>query len=124
MRMGFRDVAALAGGLPAWEQAGGAVERGRPAAAPFGWDAARAAVPRVAPRELDAALHGTHGELAGAALIDVDQSDAYARGHVPGAAWICRSRLEARLGATAPDRSRPVVVTCGDGVASTLAAAT
>src|SRR5581483_5056423 len=45
-------------------------------------------------------------------------------GHVPGAAWICRSRLEARLGATAPDRSRPVVVTCGDGVASTLAAAT
>ncbi|MBI1964070.1 MAG: rhodanese-related sulfurtransferase, partial [Candidatus Rokubacteria bacterium] len=56
--------------------------------------------------------------------LDVDQSDAYARGHVPGAGWLCRSRLELTIGAVAPDRARPVVVTCGDGLASTLAAAT
>jgi 3-mercaptopyruvate sulfurtransferase SseA len=43
---------------------------------------------------------------------------------VPGAAWICRSRLEARIGDVAKDRARRVVVTCPDGVASTLAAAT
>jgi len=51
-------------------------------------------------------------------------SDEYARGHVPGAGWICRSRLESRLPSAAPDRVRPLVLTCGDGVASTLAAAT
>jgi len=54
----------------------------------------------------------------------VDQSDAYARSHVPGAIWVCRSRLEDRIAAVAPDRGRAVVVTCGDGVASTLAAVT
>ncbi|HTO10202.1 MAG TPA: rhodanese-like domain-containing protein [Candidatus Binatia bacterium] len=112
-RMGFPDVAALAGGLPAWTEAGGAVETGHPTAVPFGYEAARAAVPGVRP-----------GDLGDALVIDVDTSDAYARGHVPGATWICRSRLETRIGAVAPDRARPIVVTCGDGRASTLAAAT
>jgi rhodanese-related sulfurtransferase len=112
-RMGFPDVAVLGGGLPAWQQAGGAVETGHPSPAPFGWDAARAAVPRVSP-----------DDLGGALLLDVGPSDAYTRGHVPGAAWICRSRLEARIAEAAPDRARPIVVTCADGVASTLAAAT
>src|ERR671936_731570 len=48
--------------------------------------------------------------------------DGFARGHVPGAGWICRSRIETRIARVAPDRARPIVVTCGDGVASTLAA--
>jgi rhodanese-related sulfurtransferase len=64
------------------------------------------------------------GGLGGALVLDVDQSDAYTRGHVPGAVWVCRSRLEDRIGALAPDRTCPLVVTCGDGRASTLAAAT
>jgi rhodanese-related sulfurtransferase len=113
-KMGFPDVAVLAGGLPAWQRAGGAVESGHPAAPPAGWDTARAAAPRVTPAQLG----------ADATVIDVGPSDAYARGHVPGAAWICRSRLEARIGMAAPDRARPIVLTCPDGTASTLAAAT
>jgi rhodanese-related sulfurtransferase len=112
-RMGFPDVAVLAGGLPAWTEADGPVETGHPAAQPFGLTLARAAVPAVPP-----------GDLADALVLDVDQSDAYTRGHVPGAAWVCRSRLEDRVGTVAPDRARPIVVTCGDGTASTLAAAT
>jgi rhodanese-related sulfurtransferase len=112
-KMGFPDVAVLAGGLPSWRQAGGAIETGHPTPTPFGWDAARAAVPRVSPDGIGDAL-----------VLDVGPSDAYARGHVPGAAWICRSRLEARIGAVTADRARPIVVTCADGVASTLAAAT
>jgi len=112
-RMGFPDVAALAGGVPAWIEAGGAVETGHPSPAPFDYEAARAAVGSVKP-----------GDLGDALVLDVDTSDAYARGHVPGAAWICRSRLEAKIGAVASDRARPIVVTCGDGRASTLAAAT
>jgi rhodanese-related sulfurtransferase len=103
----------LAGGLSAWTEAGGAIETGHQAPMPFGYEAARAAVPAV-----------KAGDLGNAAVIDVDTSDAYARGHVPGATWICRSRLEARIAAVAPDRARPVVVTCGDGRVSTLAAGT
>jgi rhodanese-related sulfurtransferase len=113
MRMGFPDVAVLAGGLPAWVQAGGATETGHLQATPHGLDAARAAVPAVAA-----------GDLGDAVILDVDQSDAYTRGHVPGATWVCRSRLEDCVATLVPDRARSVVMTCGDGAASTLAAAT
>src|SRR5437588_6030381 len=92
-RMRFPDVAVLSGGLPAWTEAGGAIESGHPAALPFGYEAARDAVEAVPP-----------GDVGDALVVDVDQSDAYARGHVPGAAWICRSRLESRIGALATDR--------------------
>src|SRR5437870_1483919 len=112
-RMGFPDVAVLAGGLPAWTAAGGAVERKHPTVVPFGWEAARQRVARVAP-----------GDLGTGLILSVDQSDAYARGHVPGARWLCRSRLEWTIGTLAPERQAPIVVTCADGVASTLAAAT
>jgi len=112
-RMGFPDVAVLAGGLPAWVEAGGAVERGHPPVLPVGLDAARAAVVAVPP-----------GDLGDAVIVDVDQSDAYARGHVPGATWVCRSRLEDLIATVAPDRAQPIVTTCGDGSASTLASVT
>src|SRR5205823_6255425 len=80
-RMGLPDVAVLAGGLPAWTADGGAVETGLPLAVPVGWETARARVARVSP-----------GDLGPALIVSVDQSDAYARGHVPGAWWLCRSR--------------------------------
>jgi rhodanese-related sulfurtransferase len=110
-KMGFPDVAVLAGGVPAWQRAKGAIETGHPAPAPQGWDAARAAVPGVSPDEVGDAM-----------VIDVGPSDAYARGHVPGAAWICPSRIELRIPEAA--RQRQLVVTCPDGIASTLAAVT
>jgi rhodanese-related sulfurtransferase len=102
----------LAGGLPAWIQASGAVETGPPASVPAGWESARAAVATVAPGPLDAAV-----------ILNVDPSDLYAGQHVPGAAWLCRSRLELQAGARLPDRDAPVVVTCADGLHSTLAGA-
>src|SRR2546428_562627 len=77
------------------------------------WDARRAAARTRKPGDLGAAL-----------VVDVGMSDAYARGHVPGAGWICRSRLESKIPGVGPDRTRPIVLTCEDGVASTLAAAT
>src|SRR2546426_5030766 len=112
-RMGVPDVAVLAGGVSAWRDGGGLIESGQPAPAPFGWDAARAAARYRKPADLGAAL-----------VVDVGMSDAYARGHVPGAGWICRSRLESKIPGAGPDRTRPIVLTCEDGVASTLAAAT
>ena len=112
-RMGLPDVAVLAGGLPAWTAAGGAVETGHPALVPFGWEAARQRAARVGP-----------GDLGPARIVSVDASDGYAHGHVPGAHWLCRSRLEWTIGTVAPDRQAPIVVTCADGFASTLAGAT
>src|SRR5260370_12667212 len=62
-RMGFPRVAALAGGVPAWEQAGGALDRRPAAVAPAGWDRARERVGWVKP-----------GDLGGALGLDVDHS--------------------------------------------------
>lgn len=112
MRMGYPRVSVLAGGLGAWADAGGAVETGHPPIVPAGWEAARGAVEIVAP-----------GPLEATAIVSVDPSDGYAREHVPGAAWMCRSRLEMRADAVLPDRNAPVVLTCADGVQSTLAGA-
>ncbi|MBI2161913.1 MAG: sulfurtransferase [Candidatus Rokubacteria bacterium] len=112
-RLGFPNVAVLAGGLPAWAQARGAVDQGQPVAIPAGYEAARRSV-----------AHAKPGDLGGALVLNVDQSDVYARGHVPGAGWLCRSRLELKIAEIAPDKSQPVAVTCADGYASTLAAAT
>ncbi|MEK7702091.1 MAG: rhodanese-like domain-containing protein [candidate division NC10 bacterium] len=112
-RMGLPSVGVLAGGLPGWEQAGGAVEKGQAGALPAGYETAWRSV-----------AHAKPGDLGTVLVLNVDQSDAYARGHVPGAAWLCRSRLELTIAAAAPDRGQPIVVTCADGHASTLAAAT
>jgi len=117
LRMGFPDVAVLEGGLAAWVESGGAVESGHPVRIPFGYEVARAAVPRIGVAEL-AAMMKADGAPA---LLNVDASDVYAKGHVPGAAWICASRIEACSGAVLP-RDRRIVVSCEDGVMSTMAA--
>jgi rhodanese-related sulfurtransferase len=117
--MGLPGVSVLAGGLPAWQAAGGAVETGHPDPEPCGYAAARAAVGTLAPVELSAAVSAAQAPL----VLNVDQSDVYARGHVPGAAWLCRSRLEWKAPQALPDRARALVLTCRDGRHSTLAAA-
>ena len=119
LRMGYPRVRVLRGGLAAWVAAGGDVDTGPPVAVPFGYEAAAAATATIAPASLRA-------ELAGAAapvVVDVDPSDGYGRGHVPGATWLCRGRLELTVDAVAP-AGRSLVLACEDGVASTLAAAT
>jgi rhodanese-related sulfurtransferase len=133
-RMGLPGACVLTGGLPAWRAAGGAVETGHPDREPWGYAAARAAVGTLTAVELAAALGGPQATPAPARatpaparapmVLSVDQSDVYARGHVPGAAWLCRSRLEWKAPQALPDRARPLVLTCRDGRHSTLAAAT
>jgi rhodanese-related sulfurtransferase len=84
-----------------------------PVVTPFGFEAARRVVEQVPP-----------GPVGDAVVVSVDPSDVYRRGHVPGARWIGRGRLELRIDRAAPDTRQPVLVTCADGVQSTLAAAT
>jgi rhodanese-related sulfurtransferase len=118
-RMGLPNVGVLAGGLPAWIEAGGEVEAGHPTVSPAGYEEAQARVGRVTASEL--------AELAGPrrpTVIDVDQSDVFARGHVPGARWLCRSRLEWTIGRVAADPTLPLVVTSADGIQAALAART
>ena len=118
-RMGFPHVAVLEGGVPAWERSGRPLETGQPAPVPFGYEAAQRVVERVAPGPL-----GPSGPLGHDVVVSVDPSDVYQRGHLPGAVWIGRGRLELAIAQAAPDPARPVLLTCADGVQSTLAAAT
>lgn len=118
--MGFPRVSVLRDGLAAWVDSGRPLETGAPPDPCFGLDEARSQVKWVAVLPLAAALDEGERPL----VLDVGPSDAFRRGHVPGAVWACRSRLELSMGRLAPDRSRPIVVTCGDGQHSTLAAAT
>jgi rhodanese-related sulfurtransferase len=103
----------LEGGVPAWQRSGRPLETGQPAPVPFGYEAAQRVVERVPP-----------GALGDDLVVSVDPSDVYQRAHLPGAVWIGRGRLELLIGEAAPDHSHRVLLTCADGVASTLAAAT
>ncbi|MBM3926080.1 MAG: hypothetical protein FJ320_08855 [SAR202 cluster bacterium] len=87
-----------------------------PERTPFGLEEARRKVKTISPRELS--------EDKGRTVIFVDTSKDFVAGHVPGSRWVPRGWLEAEIGEAAPDKGRPIVVTCVDGMQSVLAAAT
>ena len=115
-QMGFREVYAFDGGTKAWAAGGRALERGAPDETPEGYAKAKGAAKRVSAPALNASPSG--------AVVFVDTSQDFARGHVPGARWVPRGWLEFWIGDIVPSKSTPVTVTCNDGVGSTLAAAT
>lgn len=106
IQMGWRDVHVLAGGL-----AGEDLTAEPHAARAYGnpW-----------PNTIDpTALN----EILGAgdtAIIDLDSSLVYRDGHIPGAYWSVRARLEAQIDGL-PSAPR-IVVTSGDGRVASLAA--
>ena len=126
-QLGFEEVYALEGGAAAWAAAG------RPLVSDFSVGAAfdgsisgmgeadllaeaRKNVPTVDARS----LHGDDSAL----VIYVDTSRDFARSHVPGARWVPRGWLEWEIAGYAPSTDTRIVVTCGDGRQSLLAAAT
>jgi rhodanese-related sulfurtransferase len=115
-QMGHDEVYAFAGGTTAWVAAGNALERGAPDEAPAGYEAARKAATLVAPTALQSS--------APPAVIFVDTSQDFARGHVPGSRWVPRGWMEIWIGEMVPAKDTPIAVTCVDGRASALAAAT
>jgi rhodanese-related sulfurtransferase len=119
-RMGFPDVSVLAGGVGAWRASGRSLVPGRERGAPLGWQAASRATPSLSVDEARRWL----AEGREARVLDVDGSVHFRRGHVPGAQWVPRGWLEARVGAMAPSNDRPILVTCADGAQSAYAAAT
>jgi rhodanese-related sulfurtransferase len=117
-QMGHPNVFVLDGGISAWRTAALALETGPDHETPAGIEDARTRVEAVSPDVL-----ATHPEADRPAVIFVGTSEEFARGHVPGSHWVPRGWLEPRIGDVAPKGSR-VVVTCTDGIPSTLAAAT
>jgi rhodanese-related sulfurtransferase len=118
-RMGFPDVSVLDGGMPGWKTFGGAVAQGLGRAEPPAVAEARRVV-----AFLDAAtLAQRLAARPAPAVIDVGTSREFAEGHLPGAAWLPRGWLEARIGAHArPDQ--PVIVATARPAQAVLAAAT
>jgi rhodanese-related sulfurtransferase len=109
-------VYAVDGGTSAWLASGRSLEKGMPDDRPFGHDDARARVTLLSP----AALHASPP----AAMIFVDTSQEFARGHVPGARWAPRGWLEIWISDIVPSKSTAVAVTCHDGRNAVLAGAT
>jgi rhodanese-related sulfurtransferase len=115
-QMGFREVYAVNGGTRAWSAAGETLEIGAGDERPLGYDEARATVKLIGAEAMNASPP--------TAVIFVDTSQDFARGHVPGARWVPRGWLEFWIGDVVPSKTTPVIVTCIDGVGSVLAGAT
>lgn len=56
------------------------------------------------------------------ALVDVREDHEYAAGHIPGAVHIGKGVIERDIEAKVPDPSTPLVLYCGGGFRSALAA--
>lgn len=55
-------------------------------------------------------------------LIDVREDHEWAKGHIPGATHLGRGILERDIEALVPEKSTPLVLYCGGGYRSVLAA--
>src|SRR5690242_851455 len=55
------------------------------------------------------------------AVIDVREADEHAQGAIPGALWIPRGFLEAKIERAVPDRTAPIVLYCASGNRSLFA---
>jgi len=82
-------------------------------------DEVRAGVKEVGPREVHSRMEG--GEKFH--LIDIREESEFAAGRIRGAVHIGRGILERDIEARVPDADAPIVLYCGGGYRSVLAAA-
>ncbi len=118
-QMGFPNVSLLRGGLRAWSESGGRIEAGTRNHEPLGFEAAKQAARLVNPQTLERKMRGSP-----LAILDVGSSLEFETAHVAGAKWISRGWMELKLPELYPDRNQAMVVACGDGRQSMLAAIT
>lgn len=126
-QLGYGEVYALDGGVGAWVSAGRPLESGISVGASFDGSItglgeseliadARNSVPLVSA--------GSLKNDQAAIVLFVDTSRDFSRGHVPGSHWAPRGWLEWQVEDHVPSSDARVVVTCGDGRQSLLAAST
>lgn len=76
---------------------------------------------RTRVREIEAATVAARVH-AGAALIDVREESEFARGHITGATWLGKGIIERDIEFLHPDLGTDLVLYCGGGYRSLLAA--
>lgn len=117
---GYPNVYVLEGGLNAWTRQGNKLDRGRSKVSPLGFQEAIDVIEETDPLTLKTMLDN-HSELL---MIDVGDSRSFKSGHIPGAHWVPRGRLEKRISQFVPNKESLLVITCPDGINSIFAAAT
>jgi len=55
-------------------------------------------------------------------LVDTREDNEWARGHLPGAIHLCKGIIERDIEAAVPDKNAEVILYCGGGFRSALAA--
>lgn len=78
--------------------------------------ALRATIPEITPTQAEVM------QREGAVLVDVREPEEHAQGVAEGARPLGRSYLELRIGEAVPDTGSPVLLMCGSGTRSLLAA--
>jgi adenylyltransferase/sulfurtransferase len=68
--------------------------------------------------------HERLGSSEGPLFVDVREPDEWEEGHIPGAVYTGRGRLEQRIEGLVPDKDRPLVVYCSAGNRSVFATKT
>jgi rhodanese-related sulfurtransferase len=61
-------------------------------------------------------------QASGAVLIDVRESDEFVKGHAKGATPLSKGIVELRIEETVPDMHKEIILYCGGGSRSALAA--
>jgi len=117
-RLGQMQVRVLEGGFESWIQGGRAARTA--ADLPLGWRQASAAAPGLGVEDVARWL----ATWAPARVLHVDTAASWRRGHLPGATWLPRGWLEARIADVAASCDQALLVTCVDGAQSAYAAAT
>ncbi|MBI4461380.1 MAG: sulfurtransferase [Acidobacteria bacterium] len=79
---------------------------------------ARKRVQELSVAELEQRLSSSHSLY----LIDVREHEEWARGHIPQARHFCKGILERDIEAAIPDTSAEIILYCGGGYRSALAA--
>lgn len=126
-QLGYGEVYALDGGVNAWTSAGRQPESGTNVGARFDGSVGGAGEPGLLAAARDSVPVVAVPQLSGNppdAVIFVDTSQDFARGHIPGARWAPRGWLEWQIADYAANTDARIVVTCSDGRQSLLAAAT
>ena len=72
-------------------------------------------------REVSAA-EAAREQATGAVLIDVRESDEFAKGHAKGAMHLSKGVIELRIEENVADVAKPIICYCGGGARSALAA--